>query len=190
MKSEGWKERQRGQEKGKSIKSSNMNCTLKWLLKSHQESKWEVKCSGQPGHRLLCVLQQHWLNHWANLCLMLAAKRPSPHTSWESMLPFTYLKSFNFLQTKLRRTPRALSFAAPGSWLWRWIADCNHGPESGMVGRESETVMAGHDYNSGSWWWWWWITDLDCNLIADYDYNNTAEYTQYTYAHVFYWYWQ
>lgn len=39
---------ERGKKK-KSIKSSNMNCALKWLLKSHQGSDWEVKCSGERG---------------------------------------------------------------------------------------------------------------------------------------------
>ena len=68
MKRERWKEGHRGEGKGKSIKSSNMNCTVKWLLKSHQESDWEVKCSGEPGRRHLCVLQQHWVNRRANFC--------------------------------------------------------------------------------------------------------------------------
>ena len=68
MKRERWKEGRRGEGKGKSIKSSNMNCAVKWLLKSHQESNWEVKCSGEPGRRHLCVLQQHWVNQWANFC--------------------------------------------------------------------------------------------------------------------------
>lgn len=67
--------RQRGEGKGKSIKSSNMNCALKWLLKSHQESKWEVKCSGEHGRRLPCVLQQHWLYYSANFCSTLTAKQ-------------------------------------------------------------------------------------------------------------------
>lgn len=75
MKIEGWIERQGGEGKRKSIKSSNMNCALKWLLKSHQESKWEVKCSGEPGCWLLCVLQQRWLNYGANLCSTLTAEQ-------------------------------------------------------------------------------------------------------------------